>query len=199
MKINVVLIRHGKTLGNINHAYIGTTDEELSEVGIQELLDVIESGCYPQADYIYTSPLKRCIETANYSYPKQIKSIKNGLRECDFGDFEGKNYKQLSGNPDYQEYVDSGGMTGFPNGELPADFAKRCQDAFAEIISSHKDGETIGIVCHGGTIMAVLDKYSMPHEEFFSWQVKNAEGYQFIFDTELKVAIKIQKIQEEQS
>lgn len=194
MKLNVTLIRHGKTQGNINHAYIGTTDENLSEIGISELKQRIASGLYPPAKFLYTSGLKRCIETATYIYPNKVATIKNDLRECDFGDFEGQNYDELKENPDYQRFLDSGGTIPFPNGEAPIEFAKRCQTAFAEIMSYHQNGDAVVIVCHGGTIMAILDLYSSPHNDFFNWQVKNTQGYSFIFDTKLQVATNIIKL-----
>ena len=33
------------------------------------------------------------------------------------------------------------------------------------------------MIVHGGTIMAILDEYSSPHEDFFHWQVNNCEGF----------------------
>lgn len=39
------------------------------------------------------------------------------LSECDFGEFENKNYKELSGNQDYQRWIDSNGTLPFPGGE----------------------------------------------------------------------------------
>lgn len=194
MKINVTLIRHAKTQGNLNHAYIGKTDEPLCESGIRELEAALEQGGYPPADVVYTSPLKRCTQTAEYLYPKVPQTLKSGLAECDFGDFEGKNYEQLKDEPAYQSFLDSGGESPFPKGESRADFSKRCQETFLEIMDHHSEGQRIVILCHGGTIMAILGEYSSPHSGFYDWQVKNAEGYSFLFDTEQQAATDIKKI-----
>ena len=83
--MKIIFIRHGKTGGNLRKAYIGRTDESLCSKGISEL----EKKRYPAADIVVSSPMKRCIETAEIIYPKVPVKIYDDLRECDFGDFEG--------------------------------------------------------------------------------------------------------------
>ena len=108
--MRVVLIRHSKTAGNLKGRYIGTTDEPLCEEGIR----LLEGKNYPAAELVYVSPMKRCRETASLIYPTLTQREEPLLRECDFGDFENKNYLELNGNPDYQAWVDSGGTLPFP-------------------------------------------------------------------------------------
>ena len=55
-------------------------------------------------------------ETARILFPDHSLHTVEELAECDFGDFENKNYQELAGNPDYQEWIESGGMLPFPNG-----------------------------------------------------------------------------------
>lgn len=178
----IILLRHGKTAGNLEGRYIGSrTDEPLCPEGIKELR---EKSC-PPVDMVYASPMKRCLETAGILWPKLSGSIVTvpGLRECDFGDFENKNYKELDGNPDYQAWIDSGGALPFPNGESAGVFRARCRDAFAQIVRElRENGRTedalrIAIVVHGGTIMAILEKYGFPQRQYFDYQVKNGCGY----------------------
>ena len=38
-------------------------------------------------------------------------------------------------------------------------------------------GEDIVIVAHGGTIMALMERYTEPHKPYFEWSVKPGEGY----------------------
>lgn len=193
--IEIVLVRHGKTAGNLEGRYIGSrTDESLCPEGIEEL----RAKKYPLADRIYLSPMKRCLETAGVLWPELTASgrlfVAPGLRECDFGDFENKNYKELDGNPDYQAWIDSGGTLPFPNGESMEAFKLRCQVAFAQIVQEIKEEQAeasdmsadrsegaeklcIAIVAHGGTIMAILEKYGFPKKQYFDYQVKNGCGY----------------------
>ena len=118
-------------------------------------------------------------------YPNQKHVAINGLEECDFGDFEGKNYKELSDNPGYKSWVESGGILPFPNGESPVDFKIRCVAAFDEAVQKFKDKSAISFVVHGGTIMAVLEKYALPKKDYFDYGVENGGGYITEFDGEV--------------
>lgn len=174
---NIVLIRHAKTAGNLEKRYIGRTDEPLCEAGLSEL-----SGLhYPSADMVICSPMRRCRQTAKILYPDCEALVYKDLRECDFGDFEGKNYIELSGNPDYAKWIDSGGALPFPNGEAHGDFKARCAAAFAQALSE-RDFETAAFVVHGGTIMAIMEAYALPKRSFYDYQVKNCHGFLTEFD-----------------
>lgn len=175
MKIS--LIRHGATAGNLEHRYVGFTDEELTREAEQWLKE--KSVRYPKADCVFVSPLKRCLQTAEILYPGMPLQVLPELRECEFGEFEYKNYLELQDDPRYQAWIDSGGLLPFPGGESREMFAKRCCAAFLEgCAAAEKKGcESAAFVVHGGTIMAVLDRFSWPHRDYFDWQVKNGEGY----------------------
>ena len=96
--IKLWLIRHGKTEGNKLSRYIGTTDEPLCQEGTEFL----HKTDYPKVQAVYVSPLKRCVQTAEILFPGEPVHIIEELAECDFGEFENKNYKELEGNPHYQ-------------------------------------------------------------------------------------------------
>lgn len=187
--VELLLIRHGKTAGNLLGRYIGSrTDEPLCDEGREGLA----GKKMPEVKLLYVSPMKRCMETAEILWPEfdqnQMQKVTD-LRECDFGDFENKNYKELSGNADYQAWIDSNGTLPFPKGESMDAFKSRCRKAFAQIVEEvsveeqkWKDfGETgtfrAGIVVHGGTIMAILEQYGYPKRAYFDYQVKNGCGY----------------------
>ena len=117
--LRIYLIRHGKTEGNLSGKYIGSrTDEPLCQEGIREL----EGKTYPKAALLFVSPMQRCRQTGELLYPGLVQKECPLLKECDFGDFENKNYKELSGNPDYQAWIDSGGTLPFP-GRIQKHFA----------------------------------------------------------------------------
>ncbi len=147
---------------------------------------------------VYVSPYLRAKQTADILFPgaKQVEIAE--FAECRFGDFEYKNYAELNGNPDYQRYIDSGGTTAFPGGETKAEFTDRVMRGFEKVFVDVESREeqkrlrcdvssriemahtsltdTIIIVAHGGTIMALLDQLSEPHKDYFDWQVKPGEG-----------------------
>lgn len=177
-KVKLVLIRHGATESNLKHSYLGKADEGLSQVGIFKLNENKNSGIYPQVDRLYTSPMKRCIQTADIIYPGIKKCVIREWEEIDFGIFEGKDYKELCHTKEYQKWIDSNGELPFPGGESREAFIKRCEAGFVRMVSDMKKKESllsVGIVVHGGTIMALLSSFF--NGEYFSYQVKNGEGY----------------------
>lgn len=194
MLIDVWLIRHGSTKGNISGAYIGSTDEPLSNEGIKQLHALKLSGKLPPVKKVYASDLIRCVQSAKILFPLREPVLVPGLRECDFGLFEGKNHDKLWDDPNYQAWYASGGIIPFPNGEDPALFKKRCQLAFIQICEGLEEPAPIAVVCHGGTIMSILAHFSHPYHDFYHWQVKNSDGYSFKYDTERGLAMDIQKI-----
>lgn len=170
----IIFIRHGKTAGNLEKRYIGRTDESLCAEGIAELSEKV----YPECDILVSSPMKRCIQTAELIYPDKKIIINNDLRETDFGDFEGKNYSELSENPDYRKWIE--GKAEPPEGEASEMFRKRCCKAFEDI--TKKYNKSVAFVVHGGVIMAVLEKYGFPKKSFYDYQVLNGGGYITDFD-----------------
>ena len=181
--IRLYLIRHGQTPGNKLQRYIGTTDEPLSTEG----KEFLEKLTYPMPEALYVSPLCRCVETAGILFPGKSFHIIEELSECDFGEFENKNYKELSGNQDYQRWIDSGGTLPFPGGEALTDFKKRSVRAFLETVSKSEsilkgqvtsgkqDDTTVAYVVHGGTIMAVLSE--LCGGDYYDYHCGNGEGY----------------------
>jgi alpha-ribazole phosphatase len=176
--IEILFIRHGATKGNALKRYIGTTDESLSQEGAAKLK---ASGTFQgwEPDVLYVSPLKRCIETAQILYEGKEYTVISDLRECDFGDFENKNYKELASDERYQAWVDSNGRLPFPGGESSEEFKERSHQSFCSIVAKAlvEGDQKIGIIAHGGTIMSILEKISEPCKEFYEWSLGNGEGY----------------------
>lgn len=180
-KLKVLLIRHGKTRGNQLGKYIGArTDEGLCKEGREGLL----GGVFPKADYVYSSPMKRCKETAALLYPGVPVCCQELLRECDFGLFENKSYEELTGNPRYQAWIDSQGTLPFPEGESGEAFRKRCAEGFAWCVEDafQKKFREVAVVAHGGTIMSILFAFGTPGGQYFEWQIQNGAYYELMLD-----------------
>ncbi len=185
--MRVILIRHGKTKGNIERRYIGSTNEGLSDEGIYEI-QYFKSE-YPKSERIVSSPMRRCVETAKIIYGDRFE-IYDDLRECDFGDFENKNYEELKNNGEYLKWLESGGKIGFPGGEGYFEFRIRCVKCFEKIILSNK-AESVAFVVHGGTIMAILEKFYYEKKSFFDWKIENGEYLEFeVLENEAGVSLK---------
>lgn len=168
------MIRHAQTQGNIERRYIGRTDQPLSQAGVSCFCNL----AYPMAERVYSSPLLRCRQTAQILYPGEQPVVLDSLRECDFGDFEGKNHRELEPLPEYQAWIASGGESAPPNGESGKTFRARCCDGFARAIEAcFRDRiNRVAFVAHGGTIMAIMERFA-GGKPFYDWQAPNLGGW----------------------
>ncbi len=76
----ISIIRHGRTDANDNGIYIGSTDLPLSAKGAGELAAKMDEFEYPAVHRVYSSPLKRCTETAEILFPDTERIICEGFR-----------------------------------------------------------------------------------------------------------------------
>ncbi|MDO5156821.1 MAG: histidine phosphatase family protein [Eubacteriales bacterium] len=178
--MKIVFVRHGKTAWNEEGRYLGKTDMPLSDGGKEQLKEWKQE--MPQeVACVLVSPMKRCLETAELLYETAEKIIIPEWSEIDFGVFEGKNYKELSGDAQYQQWIDSNGTLPFPNGESRQAFIARSLDGWnhakqvlqGKIKQDNHLPQTVVAVVHGGTIMAVCS--SVLGGDYFDYQVKNGE------------------------
>lgn len=181
MKSYVIhLIRHGITEGNLLGQYIGSTDSPLAQQGIDQLLQLQKKYKYPQAQVYYSSPLTRCTQTLRILYPEADAILVPDLRECDFGDWEGKTASQLEKeDPQFLEWMKSGTKAQPRNGENGGVFMQRVCAAFERIVEGMmRSGTTSAvIVTHGGCIMSILSTYGLPRASFYDWLTDNGCGY----------------------
>lgn len=174
------LIRHGVTEGNLKGQYIGSTDSPLAAEGIARLEQLKKNYEYPKAQVYYVSPLSRCIQTLNILYPGVQPVVVDGLRECDFGDWEGKTAEQLQKeDPHFLEWMENGTMASPPNGEGGGAFMQRVCLTFEKLVEGMlRSGTTSAvIVAHGGTLMSILSTYGLPRAKFYDWMTDNGCGY----------------------
>ena len=177
-RVRIRLIRHGKTPGNEEKRYIGRTDESLSENGRSELA----GKKYPAPALLFSSPMKRCLESCECLWPGRKPVVIPPLREIDFGLFEGKNYQELNGNAAYQAWIDSGGTMSFPEGEDRAAFQARGLSGFRQAIDQiRREGVTdAAMVVHGGIIMGIL--LEACGGNYYDYMIPNGEGYLLTLD-----------------
>ena len=81
----ISVIRHGMTAANENGIYIGLTDYPLSNKGAAELAGKTDEFVYPNVARVYSSPLRRCMETADILFPDVPVQTVDNLIEMDFG------------------------------------------------------------------------------------------------------------------
>lgn len=127
IKINLLLIRHGKTPSNREHRYLGVTEEALSGEGRKQLEILAEKDILKKPWLLFISPMLRCQESAGILFPGKKAYPIEEWREMNFGAYEGKNYEDLKNDSYYQKWIDSNGTLPFPEGESQQEYIKRCQ------------------------------------------------------------------------
>lgn len=188
MKLEVLLLRHGQTQGNLEKRYIGKTDEPLllddteSMRKINALQKRLEQEVIAGSQKLFVSPMLRCRQTAELLFPGQEQVVIDKLREMDFGRFEAKNYMELSADPAYQAWIDSDGRLPFPEGEDRECFIKRTMEGFRQMTEQawRENCGQIAAVVHGGSIMAILS--CLMQDDYFAYQVPNLAGYAFQYE-----------------
>ena len=195
---------------------MGRTDEPLAPETRRTLLALSEekkTWLKEQAGRtaaLYMSPMRRCLETVELLFPKADypgvpRNQVPDLRECDFGRFEYKTWKELETDPDYQRFLDTLGESGFPEGETTQAFKERVIQAFIRILQENlkeayeppdsiepgnrgqaekhlgeneqNKEKTLVFIVHGGTIMTIFERFSGTKKGYYAWQTENLSGY----------------------
>ena len=71
-------------------------------------MELREKFVYPKVDKLYVSPMKRTVETAEIIYPDMDYKIVADMRECNFGEFEGKTFAETltEKDPNFAKWLD---------------------------------------------------------------------------------------------
>ena len=186
MKAEITFLRHGLTTGNIEKRYIGRTDLPLCKEGRKELEKYVKTGIYPDADVVYSSPLLRCVQTAEMIFPNLEPMILNDLRETDFGDWEGKTYEDLKSFKAYQKWIEKKGASAPPNGESGENVALRLKNAVGIIAADIDNGniKKASVITHGGCIMKIMLLFADSRKDYYEWQTEAGFGFCAVIDTE---------------
>lgn len=175
----VFLIRHGITEGNIEGRYIGQTDLPLSDEGYAAIKRMTEEQIYPEVQKVYSSPLKRCLETAEIIYPDRYICTIDKLCECSFGEFEEKTPEELSDVPEFIEWLKGGYDAAAPGGESFGEFTLRCieglEEVFKDMMKEHIS--RAAVITHGGVIMNLLSGYGLPKAKPADYSLKQGEAF----------------------
>lgn len=175
----VYLFRHGLTKGNLNAQYIGHTDLPLTSDSISSLKNIKARKHYPAAGAVFSSPLKRCKDSATIMFPDNKIIEIDGFIEYNFGEFEGLTAQELKDNDSFKEWIGGNIHSRPPFGESNAEFAQRVCAAFEQVVDGCiKTGtDNAVIVGHAGVLMTILSCYGLPEAPMVHWQMDAGYGY----------------------
>jgi probable phosphomutase (TIGR03848 family) len=159
----VLLVRHGLT-AMTGPVLAGHTPElHLDDRGRKQAAAVAERIAVLPLTAILTSPLERCVETADIIAGAQEAAgrlperyVDERIIECRYGDWTGKAIKDLVKDPMWKTVQTQPSAARFPGGESLGEVSARAIDAIREWDT--KLGEdAIWVACsHGDVIKAIL-------------------------------------------
>lgn len=160
------LLRHGQIQGYETKRFIGQTDVLLDDIGRAQALFwkrvYEESGIF--FDAVYSSSLKRCMETANIicsnkSISKEIV-IDHRLNEINMGSWDGKSFYEIKKNMPLEFEQRGRQIEHFraPGGESFDDLLKRANHFFKDLTAKEmiKKKRRILVITHSGVMRVLL-------------------------------------------
>lgn len=155
----VVFIRPGETDWNKSVRWMGWVAAPLNEHGRQQAERLANYIRHIGLRCLYTSDLRRALETANILTEKLgFAPIPDArLRERNIGEWQGLTIDEMRAwyPEEYEKLLTDAENYRVPGGESRADVRKRMVEAFADILKQDK-GETVGIISHTTAIHALL-------------------------------------------
>lgn len=184
---NIFVVRHGETNFNKNGKYLGKADIPLNAVGIAQAKHLAEEASGLNIEVIYSSPLKRAIETVGFIRQKNNCKIiiDNHFIERSLGVYEGLNKDEAKNKyPDlYARNITRIFNDAPPNGETINEVIKRVFIGVDEIKKQNNFSNVL-ISTHG-FVTKVINKYFNPkitNQEFFDFSLANAEIKKYTCD-----------------
>ncbi|MGZ8218145.1 histidine phosphatase family protein [Methylomagnum sp.] len=159
MALTLYLLRHGETESSRTGGYCGRLDIDLSPIGYQMADDF--AAAYRNHPWVgvYASPMQRTRATAEplCSAAGLGMRLCDGLREIDYGQWEGKTPEQVSWSfhEDYLRWLADAGWNSPTGGERGIDVGQRALAVLDGIWRDHVDGDVL-VVSHKATIRILL-------------------------------------------
>jgi len=140
----------------------------LNEEGHQQAGQLAARMDHVKLDAIYSSPLERAVETAEYlARPRGLEIQKrSGLGEIDMGLWTGQKIDDLNKSDEWRmfQFYPSGARP--PGGESGRQVQVRAVDEVEAICAAHPEG-AVAIVSHADTIKAIVAHYAGVHLDLF--------------------------------
>ncbi|MBC8389212.1 MAG: alpha-ribazole phosphatase [Actinobacteria bacterium] len=160
MGIKLFLIRHGQTLWNREGRYQGEMDIGLTRVGFKQARLAAKYLSKVDFSNIYSSPLRRAIDTANIiNKTKNLKIIaRENLKEINFGKWEGMKFDEINRmfHDDYQNWIGDPYNNSPTGGESFKKLEGRTTVEIDKIVNENGDGSSVAVITHGGVILSLL-------------------------------------------
>ncbi|MCS6956454.1 MAG: phosphoglycerate mutase family protein, partial [Patescibacteria group bacterium] len=197
--MNIFLIRHGQSYGNIignkTKTIRGITDNtSLTPKGKKQIEKIAKNFSHQKINLkkIFSSPLKRAYQSAlifKKYYPKTQIIIDENLKEINFGEFERKKWEFIKDH--YQDwlnkYLKNKFNTPYPKGESRKDLINRINFFIKKNLTDNDKNYLI--ITHEEVIRSFLSIFFNNQEYFFSREnllkIENGKVNSVFFDKKL--------------
>lgn len=172
----LVLVRHGQTDGSVEKKYCGSLDIPLNDQGRSQSEKLALRIKAFNINRVYSSDLKRAIQTAHIVFKGQQVVSLPVLREMNFGILEGLTFTQaIEQFPDiYKAWINCPWSITLPQAESFKDFRARVLGGLEGLLAKNI-GQSIAVVSHSGPIRVILSEaLGLKAEEFWSIGQDNA-------------------------
>ncbi len=165
----IYIVRHGQTDWNLKKIYQGQTDTELNLTGIRQAQALQEKLKDIKFDYVFCSPLKRALKTAQIITDHDIIIDERLIERCN-GEFEGKYINKCPNDYNFNDPKDT--RYGIEN---ITHFKDRIK-SFLKDLQSKCANQNILIVTHAGVILYIREYFEgIPKNGYKSYKLGNAQ------------------------
>ena len=145
------LLRHGETKWNAENRICGRSDVPLSEAGRRQAKRLAERLKPISFDTLYSSPLKRAIDTARFISERigLEPVLDDRLVELDYGQWEGKTLQEIIKNDPktFRAWQADPGRVAPPGGESGLEVQQRVVPFLDSLAAKHRKGH-VAVVFH---------------------------------------------------
>jgi broad specificity phosphatase PhoE len=143
-KTELWLIRHGETEWSLSGKHTSRTDISLTEHGrrrAEELRDYLKGKKF---DAVFVSPMQRARETCAIAGFGDVAVVDEGLREWDYGVYEGKTTAEIRKEiPGWSVWKDE-----IVGGETVEHVGERADDVISRALAAGTSGGAVALFAH---------------------------------------------------
>lgn len=154
--IEIYILRHGESIANKKKLVCGAKDFELTRLGRKQAKRACENLKSNTFSKIYSSPLKRAIDSIEYIGSNQQIIIEDNLKELDTGDYSFLSIEELWEKDIRYKYQGMYPTLKYPNGESLADMITRIKIWWDKEFNLWESNEKVLVAGHEGTACALI-------------------------------------------
>lgn len=192
---NLILLRHGQSQWNLENRFTGWEDVELSDRGREEAREAGKKLRNYKIDIVYTSELKRAIDTAKLALDAAWKgnlplTMDPALNERHYGDLQGLNKAEMATKYGHdQVHIWRRSYDTRPPGEKGESLEMTINRVLPYydqyIVGDLKLGKNVLVVAHGNSLRSLLYKLDK-HTRESIMDVNIPTGVPLVYELEMR-------------